>query len=324
VNLFLIFFLFIPLFSLAERFPLPLYGEDVIGEFATTRARGDETLLDIAREFSLGYEQITKVNPKVNRWVPGDGTKVLLPKLYILPSKGREGLVLNLSELRLYYFPKDEPYVYTYPVSVGRMDWKTPLGETKVVRKDRDPPWYPPASIKAEHAADGDPLPDMIPGGIPENPLGRFALRLGIPGYLIHGTDERKSFGIGMRVTHGCVRMYPEDVAEVFSLVPVGTKTFLIDEPIKVGWSKGELFLEAHLPFEDDTAIDSSLAQLGELKQRAFSLIAFRLNPSQNSQYGFSKENGYYREPDPRLVSQIVRDGKGIPVPLRVNSERER
>jgi len=125
--------------------------------------------------------------------------------------------------------------VITYPVSMGRMDWRTPLGMTRVVDKQKDPSWTPPASIKREHAAKGDPLPDVVPPG-PDNPLGKYAMRLGVSGYLIHGTDAAKADGIGMRVTHGCMRMYNEDVAKLFPLVPVGAPVYLVNQPVKLGW----------------------------------------------------------------------------------------
>jgi L,D-transpeptidase ErfK/SrfK len=157
--------------------------------------------------------------------------------------------------MRLYYFPPPEPgippAVQTYPVSIGRMDWATPLGETKLVRKDRDPAWYPPESIREEHAAQGDPLPRVVPPG-PDNPLGKYALRLEIPGYLIHGTN--KAFGVGMRVSHGCIRMLPEDIAELFARIPVGTPVRIINQPVKAGWYGGDLYLEVHPPLEEDQA----------------------------------------------------------------------
>lgn len=240
--------------SLAETFPLG--SSPIIGELRETRSRHEDTLIDIAREFNLGYDQIVKANPAANRWVPGDGNRILLPSKYILPDAPRNGIVVNVAELRLYYFlPQsggDSRSVVTFPVSIGRMDWKTPLGETSVVRKDKNPAWYPPASIKAEHARDGDPLPDMIPGGHPENPLGGFALRLGIPGYLIHGVDERKANGIGMRVTHGCMRMYPEDVARLFEIVPVKTRVMLVNQPIKVATVGDKVYAQITTPLRED------------------------------------------------------------------------
>jgi L,D-transpeptidase ErfK/SrfK len=237
----------------AAVYTLPPPGTDVIGQVKVVYATKDDTLLDIARRHSLGYDEIVHANPGLDRWAPGDGTPIVLPTRYILPDTPREGIVLNIAEMRLYYYPPAstgaERVVYTFPVSIGRMDWKTPLGATKVVAKDIDPAWRPPASIKAEHAAEGDILPDVVPGG-PDNPLGRYAMRLGVPGYLIHSTN--KPFGIGMRVTHGCVRMYPEDIEWLFGMVQVGTPVRLIDQPVKVGQMNGVLFLESHEPLEED------------------------------------------------------------------------
>ena len=237
----------------ATVYPLPPPGTDVIGQIKVMYATKDDTLVDIARRYGLGYDEIVHANPGVDRWAPGEGNPIVLPTRHILPDTPREGIVLNIAEMRLYYYPKANPgeerVVITHPVSIGRMDWKTPMGLTKVVAKDVDPPWRPPASIKAEHAAEGDILPDMVPGG-PDNPLGRYAMRLGVPGYLIHGTN--KPYGIGMRVTHGCVRMYPEDIERMYNMVPVGTPVRLIDQPVKVGWLNGALFVESHAPLEED------------------------------------------------------------------------
>ena len=247
----------------AAVYSLPPPDNDVIGQVKVIYATKDDTLLDIARRHSLGYDEMVHANPGVDRWAPGEGTPMVLPTRYILPDTPREGLVLNTAELRLYYYPKagpgEERVVHTYPVSIGRMDWKTPMGLTKVVAKDVDPAWRPPASIKAEHAREGDILPDVIPGG-PDNPLGRYAMRLGVPGYLIHSTN--KPFGIGMRVTHGCVRMYPEDIENLFGKVPVGTPVRLIDQPIKVGRINGHWQVEAHEPLaEDNIPIKVTLEQ---------------------------------------------------------------
>lgn len=237
----------------ATVYPFPPADTDVIGQIKVMYATKDDTLIDIARRFGLGYDEIVHANPGVDRWAPGEGNPIVLPTRHILPDAPREGIVLNIAEMRLYYYPKanagEERLVYTYPVSIGRMDWKTPMGLTKVVAKDIDPPWRPPATIKAEHAKEGDILPDVIPGG-PDNPLGRFAMRLGVPGYLIHGTN--KPYGIGMRVTHGCVRMYPEDIERLFGMVPVGTPVRLVDQPVKVGRLNGQLMIESHAPLEED------------------------------------------------------------------------
>ncbi|MDH3841165.1 MAG: L,D-transpeptidase family protein [Chromatiales bacterium] len=257
----------------AASFVLPPPDIDVIGATSTVRAREEDTLLDIAREHGLGYEDIVRANPDTDPWLPGEGTEVLLPTRFILPPGPRKGIVLNLPELRMYYYPPaksgEVPMVETHPISIGRMDWATPLGQTKIVTKVRNPAWYPPESIRKEHAEDGDILPNVVPPG-PDNPLGGFAMRLSIPGYLIHSTN--KPAGVGMRVTHGCIRMYPENIEALFEVVPVGTPVRIINEPYKVGWSVDSLYLEAHPPLDEDAErIGRDLTIVTELLVKATS-----------------------------------------------------
>jgi L,D-transpeptidase ErfK/SrfK len=226
---------------------------EVFGVDEYVEATYEDTLVDIARRYSLGYEEITRVNPGIDPWLPGKGTKVLIPGRRILPPGPREGIVVNLPEHRLYYFPKpkkgQKPQVITYPVSIGKMDWQTPIGESKIISKQKNPAWHPPEAVRKEHAERGDPLPAVVKAG-PDNPLGNYAMRLNItPGaYLIHGTNN--PLAVGMAVTHGCIRMYPEDIEALFPLVPVNTKVWLINEPVKVAFVDGELLLEAHPPVD--------------------------------------------------------------------------
>jgi len=241
----------LPVWVLAEVYDLPPEGNDVVGALTAVTARADDTLLDIARRHGLGYEDIVRANPDVDTWLPGEGTAVTLPTRYVLPRGPRNGVVLNLAEYRLYYYPTPEDgqpaVVMTYPISIGRMDWETPLGRTTIISKVRNPAWYPPASIRAEHAAEGDPLPRIVPAG-PKNPLGKYAMRLGLPGYLIHGTN--RPAGVGMRVTHGCIRMFPEDIDYLFGRVDVSTAVRIINEPVKMGWNGDELVVEVHRTLE--------------------------------------------------------------------------
>jgi L,D-transpeptidase ErfK/SrfK len=231
----------------AAIYDLPPEGQDVIGAISTVVARYEDTLVDIARRHGLGYQDIVLANPDVNVWVPGDGTEVVLPNRFILPPGPRTGLILNLAEYRMYYFPEpkegEAAKVHTYPMSIGRMDWETPLGRTQIVAMAKNPAWYPPQSVRDEHAADGDPLPRIVKPG-PDNPLGTRALRLGIPGYLIHGTN--RPAGVGMRVSHGCIRMFPEDVEFLFDRISVKTSVRIIDVPVKMGWDGDELIAEIH------------------------------------------------------------------------------
>lgn len=237
----------------AKTFVLPPPGVDVVGEIQLVTASHEDTLMDIARRHSLGYDEIIQANPGISRWLPGEGTVVVLPTRFILPDAPRQGIVLNIAEKRLYYYPQpgpgEKPTVITYPIGVGRMDWKTPLGTTSIVRKQKDPPWFPPESIRAEHAANGDPLPTRVPPG-PDNPLGTRALRLGLPSYLIHGTNKQD--GVGSMVSHGCIRLWNEHVEALYEMVPTGTTVTIIDQPIKVGWLAGILFMETHGHLPED------------------------------------------------------------------------
>ncbi len=231
----------------AATFELPPEGSDVVGAVSTVTTRFDDTLIDIARRHGLGYQDIVRANPDVNVWVPGEGTEVVLPTRFVLPAGSRSGIVLNLAEYRLYYFPEpkgDEPrVVMTYPISIGRMDWETPLGTTTVISKVVNPSWYPPQSVRDEHAAEGRPLARIVPAG-PDNPLGERAMRLGLPGYLIHGTN--RPAGVGMRVTHGCLRMFPEDIRYLFEYIAINTPVRIINDPVKIGWQGDALVLEVH------------------------------------------------------------------------------
>jgi L,D-transpeptidase ErfK/SrfK len=246
----LIFFM-LPCSGYAEVFDLPPAGNDVVGALTVIQARADDTLIEIARRHGLGYEDIVRANPDVDTWLPGEGTDVVLPTRYVLPPGQRRGLILNLPEYRLYYFPEpkagEAAVVMTYPMSIGRMDWETPLGRTSVISKVTNPSWYPPASVRAEHEADGDPLPRIVPPG-PDNPLGKHAMRLGLPGYLIHGTN--RPAGVGMRVTHGCIRLFPEDIGFLFGKVGIDTPVRIINEPVKIGWDGDELVVEVHQALE--------------------------------------------------------------------------
>jgi L,D-transpeptidase ErfK/SrfK len=241
--------------SQATVYEIPADGTSVVGTDTHMTAVYQDTLLDIARRNSLGYYEIIRANPSVDMWLPGAGTDIMLPGRRILPPGPREGIVVNLPEHRLYYYPKpkkgEKPVVITYPVSIGKMDWKTPLGETHVIQKEKHPNWYPPEGVRKEHLANGDPLPAVVKAG-PDNPLGDYAMRLAAGGgtYLIHGTNN--PMAVGMAITHGCVRMYPEDVAALFPLIPVGTKVWLINEPVKVAFVDGELLMEAHPPVDEE------------------------------------------------------------------------
>ena len=252
----------------AEQFVLPAQGNDAIGETTTVPADATDTLLDIARRHNLGYEEITNANPGVDPWLPGSGTVVVVPKQRLLPRAPRTGIVINLPEHRLYWYPPatagQAPVVWTFPISIGKMDWNTPLGSTRIVSKVKDSPWIPPKSVREEHAKRGEILPAIVPPG-PDNPMGRYKMALGIPGgaYLIHGTN--RPAGVGMQVTHGCMRLYPEDIEALYGMVTVGTQVTIVNQPYKWGWHEGELLIEVHPPLQEDAVEPPSLTDLTRL-----------------------------------------------------------
>jgi L,D-transpeptidase ErfK/SrfK len=255
----------------ATTYTLTNANDTVVGDDQTVMTVYEDTLYDLAAAYSLGSEEMIRVNPTVDPWLPGVGKLVMIPGRHILPPGPREGIVVNLPEHRLYYYPKPKRgqpiQVITYPVSIGKMDWRTPLGVTHVIQKQKDPTWYPPESVRKEHAADGDPLPSSVPPG-PKNPLGAYAMRLaaGNGTYLIHGTNNPRA--VGLPVTHGCIRMYPDDVAALFPQIPVGTPVRLINEPVKVAWVDGELLLEAHPPIDaQGQTLEPDLEQFSSMLQ---------------------------------------------------------
>src|SRR5450631_255568 len=257
----------------AAQYVIPSAGDAVVGEDHGVETVYEDTLYDLARTYGLGSEELIRVNPDLDPWLPGAAKNVIVPGRHILPPGPREGIVVNLPEHRLYYYPKPKHngprLVITYPVSIGKMDWRTPLGLTHVIAKQKDPIWFPPDSVRKEHAAAGDPLPASVPPG-PDNPLGAYAMRLAAGGgtYLIHGTNN--PIAVGLAVTHGCIRMYPDDVQALFPLIPVGTPVRLINEPLKVAWVDGELLLEAHPPVDaEGQSFEPNLDQFSELLQKA-------------------------------------------------------
>jgi L,D-transpeptidase ErfK/SrfK len=227
---------------------------DLVGRVQVTIARHEDTLPEMARRFNVGYEEIVRANPGVDPWLPGEGTHIVLPTRFVLPDAPREGLVINLAAMRLFYYlprkDKNAPLeVETHPIGIGKVGWSTPEGRTRIVSKVKDPSWTPPASVRKEHAENGDPLPAKVPAG-PDNPLGRHMMRLGWPSYLMHGTN--KPYGVGMRVSHGCIRLYPEDISQIYAQVPVGTSVTVVNQPYLLGWKGDVLYVQAYGPLDDD------------------------------------------------------------------------
>jgi L,D-transpeptidase ErfK/SrfK len=211
----------------------------LVGRISIHFVSAGETLLDIARDNGLGILEVMAANPGVDPWIPREGTLILLPKFRILPDAPERGIVINLAERRLYFFGDSESEVRSWPIGIGRLGFTTPLGQTKVVKKTIDPIWYPTTETRAEDPS----LPTAVPPG-PENPFGRFALYLGWPQYAIHGTN--RPWGIGRRVSRGCIRLYPEDIEMLFRLAEVGTKVTVVDQIAKLAWDNNRLYLEVH------------------------------------------------------------------------------
>ncbi len=240
--------------------------DEMFGAVQIVSARYEDTFVAFAQKYNVGYEALKRANPGVDPWLPGEGTRVVIPTQFVLPRAPQRGIVVNVAELRLYYFPDDAAgaaasgthRIVTYPISIGQLDWSTPLGTTRVTGKVLNPSWYPPQSIRDEHAARDDVLPRVVPPG-PDNPLGNHALRLALPSYLIHGTNMPS--GIGMRVTHGCIRMFPWDIEALYKVVPIGTPVTIVNQPYKLGWTEQGLYLEAHPPLTKDFAENERRAE---------------------------------------------------------------
>ena len=229
--------------------------QQVVGELANVDSRDDDTLSDLARHFGLGFTDITLANARLDPWALSENQTILLPLQFVLPDAPRNGIVLNLANMRMFYYPNQNK-VLTYPVGIGRDGWNTPLGATKIIAKKANPAWTVPESIHREHQKLGDPLPKVIPSG-PDNPLGEYAMPLGFNGYLIHGTN--KPYGIGMQVSHGCVQLYPEDVEALFHQVDVGTPVRIVHQPYLAAWDQDMLYLEAHKPLDKWAKQDKQL-----------------------------------------------------------------
>lgn len=232
----------------AAEYPLPADDSRVIGQNQTyTVQAGDKNLQAIARHFDTAAMLILEANNTIAP-IPRPGTIVTIPSQMILPDTPREGIVVNLAELRLYYFPPGKNSVQVYPIGIGQQGLETPVSVTRVSQKIPNPTWTPTAGIRARSLANGIELPPVIPAG-PNNPLGRFALRLGIGNgeYLIHGTNAPDS--VGLRVSSGCIRMNAPDIQALFAQVAVGTRVTIINEPVKYAVEPdGRHFIEVHRP----------------------------------------------------------------------------
>ena len=263
----------------------------------------EDTLTDIARRFNVGYEEILRANPKVDPWLPGEGREIVVPTEFILPDAPRTGVVINIAAMRIFYYPpakRGEPQVvFTHPIGIGKVGWRTPEGVTKIVRRQKDPTWRVPVSVRKEHQENGEDLEPVIGPG-PENPLGKYAFYLQWSSYLIHGTN--KPAGVGLRSSHGCIRLYPEDIEQFFSLIPIGTQVRVVNQPFVFGWRDGPLDLQPYDVLEDDTR-DWKKAQ----KKLLTRSLAARLQQQLKSAH---------EQVDWSLVSSLTVNPRGLPVPI--------
>ncbi|MGE0624488.1 MAG: L,D-transpeptidase family protein [Pseudomonadales bacterium] len=271
----------------AASYRLPENGDNVVGAVTTLKLAYEDTLASIAEEYGVGFREIVDANPGVDPWLPGEGTIIVLPTQYVLPSTPREGIVINVAEYRMYFYPAGGNRVITFPVGVGREEYRTPLIKTQTVASIRNPSWTPTKDARREHAEYGDILPPVVPPG-PENPLGELAIQLKIPGYFIHGTN--KPFGVGQKVSHGCIRLHNEHVLTLAELAPSGTPVYIVNEPVKVGVRYDEVFLEIHRDLYEEPDQES-------LKHVVL-----------------EKSGDHAANLDWQRVAQVLDDLKGIPV----------
>lgn len=278
-------------FSAGER-----QASDIVGRMAVHTVRYEDTIPRLAQRYGLGFVELMAANPGIDPWLPGEGRKVMLPSAHILPDAAREGIVINLAELRLYHFRRDGS-VATYPVGIGRDYWETPETSTVITTKRENPVWTPPASIRAEKPY----LPAQIGPG-PDNPLGDFAMNLGFDAYVIHGTN--KPLGVGRRVSHGCIRLYPEHIAILFDEVRTGTPVHIISQEIKFGWSDGALFLEAHASQEHADAIETGT--IANYPMDVSSIAALLANVPGAADVDL----------DWPLIEMTIRERRGVPIQI--------
>ncbi|MGA0019006.1 MAG: L,D-transpeptidase family protein [Steroidobacteraceae bacterium] len=237
----------------AHRAELTAEAGDLIGVLQVTHAQYEDTFVDLARRFNVGFEELVRANPTVDPWLPGEGREIVLPTQHLLPNAPREGVVINLAAMRLYFFVPtrkgETPVVYTLPIGIGKVGMATPQGRTRITRMAKNPSWRPGPGVRAEYRANGEILPAVVKPG-PDNPLGTRAMYLGWPAYLIHGTN--KPAGIGLRSSAGCIRLFPEDVEFLYDMIKPGIPVTVVNQPFVFGWHRGELFMQAYDVLEDD------------------------------------------------------------------------
>ncbi len=273
------------------------FTDNFIGENKTVTAKYEDTLVHIGRDYGVGFVEMRAANPHLDPWIPGAGARVVVPLKNLLPDAPRDSVVINLAEMRMYIFRGSNQPPITYAIGIGRDGLQTPLGITRVTRKAADPTWYPTQRMRDE-----DPtLPAVVPPG-PDNPMGSHSLYLGFPHIAIHGTN--KPYGIGRRVSSGCIRMFPEDIDDVFRMIPVGAKVTVVDQPIKAAWIGDDLFLEVHPTQEQATLMEREGAVPDyELSERDLAYIMRVAGPA-------------VEKLDWDKIRKVVKERKGYPIEI--------
>ena len=276
----------------ALKLPFPGKDDDIAGKVQFARVKDGDTFATIARRYDVGFYELVESNPEVSPDSPRPDTVLIVPTQYVLPHVPHVGIVINLAAMRLYYFPKGKKYFYTFPVGIGKQNWGSPLGVLHIIQKIKDPKWIVPASIRKYREEHGDPVSRVVDSG-PDNPLGYFAMRLSDPTYLIHGTNDPSS--VGRRSSAGCIHLYPEDIKQLFAMTTVRTRVLIINQPYTAGWEKNKLYIEAHLPLQEQRE------ELSNTSAVAVALINSLLGDVSDPQIDWKK------------ASQIVKEHMGIP-----------
>jgi len=274
-----IYLLSLTVSAYAEEFALPAASNALIGDVQYAKTQPGDTTTTVAQRYNLGLNSIVAANPGVTETTQFPaGVYVKIPTEFLLPSLPRYGIVINLPEMRMYYYPKNSVNVMTFPIGIGKIGKTIPIQNTSITRKKVNPEWIPPKDIREFNAEQGIDLPRVMPAG-PDNPLGPYAIYLRIPTFLIHSTIFPES--IGRRASFGCIRMNESDIKEFFPLVQPGTPVAIVDMPAKIGWAGNQLLMEAHPPLEERSLqinVDSVIDQIeNTLPKQGVTLINWQL-----------------------------------------------
>lgn len=241
----------------AASYSLPSENKSLIGQIQYKSVGFSDTVANISQQYDVGYNAMEGANPQLNLTKKIFSTTIKIPTLHLLPNQPREGIIVNLPEMRMYYFTPGTNRVVTYPIGIGKIGKTIPITKAIITKKTKDPVWVPPEDIREFNLAQGIVLPQIMPPG-PDNPLGPYAVYTSIPTYLIHSTIFPES--VGKRASFGCIRMYESDIKDFFPVIESGTPVVIINSPIKVAWQEDRLFIEAHKSLDEHSnSFDATL-----------------------------------------------------------------